>query len=247
MSLGLISYIKPNHNSTICNKTIDAIMKIKDINKFNILFKDKINQDLINILDKYSISWEDQVDDFWAIKMLDLINKNKATHYMLWEEDSLIYDSQLFDKTYKKMVDTDIDFMLTLDKKWIERAKFLYDNNIAIEDKDYYYFNWGTHYAKFCRENSKNKLVNGAYPVTASGVFKKELICNLLNDLISSTYWKKITRGEFTHFHNNPKLPHSFEVYDDFWWPPRGNGNIEYSTIINKMQFGKELGGRMLA
>jgi hypothetical protein len=226
-------------------KTLKATMELSNISFFNLAFKDKLSVDYINVLEENNIMWEDEVDTFWATKILSLMNENKSDYFMLWEEDSYLYDSNLFDITFNKMRELDIDFMLIQDEKWIRRARFLNENGYAIDDDRFYYFNWGTNYAKFCRENSNDKLINGAYPVTISGVYKSHLLYKLIDDILSSAYWEKITGGNFSHYHKNPKLPHSFEVYDDFWWPPRGNGNIEYSTIINKIQFGRELGGRL--
>ena len=134
------------------------------------------------------------------------------------------------------------------DLKWIKRAKHLHSNNIAIEKDNYIYFNWGTKYAQFCRNSSSDPLVNGAYPVTVSGIYSHNLLVNLLDDILNSNYWKDITSGNFSHYHNNPKLPHSFEVYPGFWWKEKNNGygNIEYSAMVSKTQFAEELGERLI-
>ena len=244
--ISLINYIKPTHDFSMFKKNLKATMKVSNISFFNLVFKDKLSVDYINLLEENKIMWEDEVDTFWATKILSLMDENNSDYFMLWEEDNYLYDSTLFDATFDKMSKSDVDFMFIQDEKWIKRAIFLHENGHAIEDDNFFFFNWGTYYAKYCRENSNDNLINGAYPVIVGGVYKKELLYKLLVDVVSSNYWKQITSGEFNHYHNNPKLPHSFEVYDDFWWPPRGNGKIEYSTIISKTQFGKELGERLI-
>ena len=138
--------------------------------------------------------------------------------------------------------------MLTLDKKWIERGKFLLENELAIQENEFLYFNWGTDYAKYCRESSTNSLVNGAYPVTVGSMFTKKLLVSLLNKLFDSRYWKNIISGNFEHYHRNPKLPHSFEVFPGFWWKGinDGYGHVQYTTMVSEIQFGEELGGRLI-
>jgi hypothetical protein len=225
-------------------------MKIKHLDKFCISFKEKLTEDYIVELNKYdNVIWSDGIDEFWATEMQRLLNTYPADYYYIWEEDSYIFDNKSFEETFEEFVkNTEIDFMITQDNKWIERANHLLNNDFALEDDNFIYFNWGTKSAEYCRKSSGNPLVSGAYPVTVSGIFTKELLNNLLDTLLSSEYWKDITKGNFNHFHRNPKLPHSFEVFPGFWWDGinDGYGDVEYTTIISKKLYGEELGDRLV-
>tara|TARA_R110000851_G_scaffold183777_5_gene333157 strand:- start:610 stop:1377 length:768 start_codon:yes stop_codon:yes gene_type:complete len=246
----IVTYIKPNHDFEMFATSLANIQQTKYLNKFCICFVKKLSNKFINELNKYeNIIWKDNVNNYWAIEMKKMIDENNSKYYFIWEEDSHIYDITQFEKTYESLISNDIDFMLTQDKKWISRAEHLLQNNLAIQENEFLYFNWGTNYAKFCRETSDNVLVNGAYPVTVNGIFSKSLLTSLLDMLLESKYWKNITAGNFNHFHQNPKLPHSFEVFPGFWWKGKNNGygnNLEYKTMISTIQFAKELGGRLI-
>ncbi len=246
----IITYIKPTSDIDMFCKTLNCIMKVKYIDKFCISFKEKLNEKYKTELNKYdNIIWNDGIDEYWATEMKRMLDKHPSDYYYIWEEDSYIFDSKSFEETFEEFVkNTEIDFMITQDNKWIERANHLLNNNFAIEDDNFIYFNWGTKSAEYCRKSSDNQLVNGAYPVTVSGIFTKELLNNLLDTLLSSEYWKDITKGNFNHFHRNPKLPHSFEVFPGFWWDGinDGYGDVEYTTIISKTLYGEELGDRLV-
>jgi hypothetical protein len=249
MNFDIVAYIKPNHDFDTFKQSLANIQKSKYINKIYISFVEKLNSKFINELNRYkNIIWKDGVDIFWAKEILSLVNKSNSECIYTWEEDSFIYNIDQFDKTFKNFVINDVDHMLTLDKKWIDRGKFLLNRNLAVQQDEFIYFNWGTYYAKYCRENSNNSTVNGAYPVTVGSMFSKKLLISLLNSLLESTYWTDITNGNFNHFHQNPKLPHSFEVFPGFWWPGKNNGygNISYSTVVSTVQFAQELGGRLI-
>lgn len=249
MNFDIITYIKPNHDFNIFKQSLSNIQNSKYINKIYISFVEKLNNKFINELNQYkNIIWKDQIDNFWADEILSLINKSDSQYIYNWEEDSYVYDIDQFDKTFENFIDKDVDHMLTLDKKWIERGKFLLNQNLAVQENEFLYFNWGTNYAKYCRENSTNPLVNGAYPVTVGSMFTKKLLLHMLNFLVDSNYWKNIIKGNFTHFHQNPHLPHSFEVFPGFWWPEKNNGygDITYSTMVSTIQYAKELGGRLV-
>jgi len=248
MNFDIIAYIKPNHDFDIFKQSLSNIQKSKYINKIYISFVEKLNNTFTNELNQYeNIIWKDAIDNFWASEILLLINKSKSECIYTWEEDSYVYNIDQFDKTFENFINKNVDHMLTLDKKWIERGKFMLSKNLAIQENEFIYFNWGTRYAKYCRENSTNTLVNGAYPVTVGSMFSKKLLLYMLNFLIDSNYWKAIIKGNFNHFHQNPALPHSFEVFPGFWWPGKNNGygDITYSTIVSTIQYGKELGGRL--
>lgn len=245
----IITYIKPNHNFEMFSTSLTNVQKSKHLNKLIISFVEKLPSEYVEELNKYeNITWKDEVNNYWAQEIKEMIYNNPSNYYYLWEEDSHIFDIKGLDNSFQKMIEEDISCLITQDLKWIKRAKHLLDNNLAIKDKDFMFFNWGTHYAKYCRETSNDTLVNGAYPVTISSIFSKELLLSLINDFISSTHWEEITKGNFSHFHNNPKLPHSFEVYPGFWWEGKNNGygNIEYSTMVSTIQFAEELGGRLI-
>jgi len=243
--ISLINYIKPTDDIKMFIKTVNATMKLSNISGFNLLFKNKLSEEYVQILNENGIYWDDEIDGNWADKILWLMKETPSDYYLLWEEDCYLFNHTLFNETFSKMVDTNVDYMFIQDQKWIKRAEFLNDNGYAIEDDNFFFFNWGTYYAKYCRENSNNYLINGAYPVVVGGVYKRELLHNLLITLTSSDYWERIVNGKYNHFHQNPQLPHSFEVCDQFWWPPKGDGDVEYSVIVNKIQFGEELGGRL--
>tara|TARA_Y100000593_G_scaffold90365_2_gene176627 strand:+ start:417 stop:2048 length:1632 start_codon:yes stop_codon:yes gene_type:complete len=246
----IVAYIKPTGDFELFSKCLANIQKTKHLDKFCISFVEKLPDNFIKELNKYkNIIWKEEVDKYWAQEIRDLIEQHPSDYYFMWEEDSNIFDIDQFEKSFKILSTREVDFLLTQDLKWIERAKHLLNNNLAIEEDDFLYFNWGTHYAKYCRESSYDKLINGAYPVTVNGIFSKNLIVNLLDNLLNSTYWKEITSGNFDHFHKNPKLPHSFEVYPGFWWeggPNNGCGEVEYTTMISKTQFAEELGDRLI-
>jgi hypothetical protein len=249
MKFNIVTYIKPNHSFEMFATSLANVQQTKYLNKFCICFVKKIQDEFIDELNKYdNIIWKDNIDNYWADEMKLMIKQNPSEYYFIWEEDSHIYDINQFEKTFKFLSEKNIDFMLTQDLKWIERAKHLLNHKLAIQDNEFLYFNWGTNYAKFCRESSSNTLVNGAYPVTVNGIFSKQLLTLLLDMLLKSNYWKNITAGKFDHFHQNPKLPHSFEVFPGFWWEGKNNGygNIEYSTMVSTIQFAEELGGRLV-
>ena len=245
----IVTYIKPTDDFDMFVSSLANVQKSQYLDKLIISFVEKLSDNFKNELSKYkNIIWKDNVDEYWAEEMKLLIDQNPSDYYFIWEEDSSIFDIKQFDKSIRQLNDKGVDFLLTQDLKWIERAKHLLNNNLAIKENEFLYFNWGTFYAKYCRESSPNKLINGAYPVTVNGIFSKELLLSLLDNLLTSNYWKEITKGNFNHFHNNPKLPHSFEVYPGFWWEGKNNGygNIEYSTMISTIQFAEELGGRLI-
>lgn len=249
MKFNIVTYIKPTDDFEMFAKCLANIQKSIYLNKIFISFVENLSSEFIKELEKYdNIIWKDGVDKYWAVEIKTLIENNPSDYYYTWEEDSYIYNIKQFDKTFKRLVKKEINYMLTLDLKWIERANFLLNNNLAIKEDEFIYFNWGTNYAKYCRENSKNNLVKGAYPVSIGGIFSKNLLTSLLDMLIQSKYWKDITSGNFNHFHNNPKLPHSFEVFPGFWWEGKNNGygNIEYSSMVSTIQYAEELGGRLI-
>lgn len=245
----IITYIKPTNDFGMFAKCLSNIQKSKNINKFCILFKDKLQNSFKEELNKYNnIVWEENIDSFWASKILELISLHPADYYYIWEEDSYIFNIEQFDKSFETLKLREVDCLITQDLKWIKRAEYLLSNNLALEENNFIYFNWGTYYAKYCRDNSKDKLINGAYPVTVSAIFHKELLIGLLNNLVNSNYWEEITRGNFNHYHKNPKLPHSFEVFPGFWWEGKdgGYGNIEYSAMVSKTLYAEELGNRLI-
>ena len=249
MNFDIITYIKPNHDLDVFKQSLSNIQTSKYINKIYISFVEKLNNKFIDELNRYkNIIWQDQIDNFWAEEMISLINASDSKYIYNWEEDSYVYDINQFDRTFESFIDKEVDHMLTLDKKWIERGQFLLNQNLAIQENEFLYFNWGTNYAKYCRENSTNPLINGAYPVTVGSMFTKKLLLSMLKSLIDSNYWKDITKGNFNHFHQNPNLPHSFEVFPGFWWPGKNNGygNITYSTMVSTIQYAKELGDRLV-
>ena len=245
----VVTYIKPTNDFDMFATSLANIQKSQYLDKFCISFVEKLPKNFIKEINKYeNIIWKDNVDNYWAQQMKNMMEQNPSDYYFIWEEDSHIFNIKQFDKSIEKLEEKKVDFLLTQDLKWIERAKHLLNNNLAIKENEFLYFNWGTFYAKYCRETSSNSLVNGAYPVTVNGVFSKKLLISLLNNLLTSKYWEEIIKGNFTHFHNNPKLPHSFEVYPGFWWEGKnkGYGNIEYSTVISTIQFAEELGDRLI-
>ena len=250
MKYNIITYIKPTDDFGMFSTSLANIQKSQYLNTLIISFVEKLSDDFIEELNKYkNIIWKDNVDKYWAQEIKDLLNQNPSDYYYIWEEDSHIFDIKRLDNSFKKMVDNNIECLLTQDLKWIKRAEYLLNNDLAIEDNDFLIFNWGTYYAKYCRENSNDTLINGSYPVTVNGIFTKELLSSLLDNFMSSPHWGEITKGNFSHYHNNPKLPHSFEVYPGFWWeggPNKGCGNVEYITMVSKTQFAKELGGRLI-
>ena len=245
----IVTYIKPNHSFEMFARSLANIQQTKYLDKFCICFVKKLSKEFTNELNKYdNIIWKDNVDNFWATEMKTMIEQNNSKYYFIWEEDSHIYDINQFERSYELLASNDVDFMLTQDLKWIQRAKHLQEHDLAIQQDEFLFFNWGTNYAKFCRESSSDSLVNGAYPVTVNGIFSKKLLVSLLDKLLTSDYWRNITAGHFDHFHRNPKLPHSFEVFPGFWWKGKNDGygdNIEYSTMISTIQFAEELGGRL--
>jgi hypothetical protein len=249
MKFNIITYIKPTDNFNMFVNSLANVQKSQYLNKLIISFVDELSNDFKKELDKYeNITWKDNVDEYWAQEIKLLIEQNPSDYYYLWEEDSHIFNIKEFDNSFKTMVENDIECLITQDLKWIKRAEHLLNNNLAIEKNNFLIFNWGTHYAKYCRESSSNGLVNGAYPVTISSIFTKELLLSLLNNFMSSPHWGEIIKGNFTHYHNNPKLPHSFEVFPGFWWEGKNNGygNIEYSTMVSTIQFAEELGDRLI-
>ena len=184
MKFNIISYIKPTPNFEMFASSLTKIQKSKYLNKIIISFVVKLTDDFVNELNKYNnIIWKDEVDNYWASEMKQLMNKNDAKYFYTWEEDSDIYNIEQFDKSYENMINKNIDYLLTLDTKWIERAQFLENKKIARRDNGFIYFRWGTYTAKFCREHSSIKTINGAYPVSIGGVFKKELLHSLLKQL----------------------------------------------------------------
>jgi hypothetical protein len=248
-NFNIVTYIKPTNDFPMFATSLANIQKSKYLNKFCILFVEKLPKNFKNELNKYTnIIWKDNIDKYWAQEMKSMIDNNPSDYYFIWEEDSHIFDINQFDRSVKELMDKEVDFLLTQDLKWIERANHLLKNNLAIKEKEFLYFNWGTYYAKYCRETSTNPLVNGAYPVTVNGIFSKNLLISLLDKLLTSDYWDEITKGNFTHFHNNPKLPHSFEVFPGFWWKGKNNGygNLEYTTMVSTIQFAEELGDRLI-
>jgi hypothetical protein len=245
----IISYIKPTDDFKMFATSLANVQRSQYLNKLIILFVEKLPSNFINEIKKYkNIIWKDNVDKYWAQEIKLLIEQNPSDYYYLWEEDSYIFNIKEFDNSFKMMVENNIECLITQDLKWIKRAEHLLNNNLAIEKNNFLIFNWGTYYAKFCRESSSNRLVNGAYPVTIPSIFAKELLLSLLNNFMSSPHWEEIIKGNFTHYHNNPKLPHSFEVYPGFWWEGKNNGygNVEYITMVSKIQYAEELGGRLI-
>ena len=244
----VITYIKPTHNLDVFSTCLENAQKSKHLDKFLISFKEKLSVDFIDELNKYdNIVWKDDVDNFWASEMRDLISHNPSDYYYIWEEDSHIFDIEQFDKTYEKFIDTDVDFLFTQDLKWIKRSEHLLNSNLVLDEGDFRFFYWGARYAEHCRKTSTDSLVNGAYPVTVAGIFRAKLIIELLDTFLNSNHWKEITSGNFSHFHNNPKLPHSFEVFPEFWWEEKGGlGNLEYKAMVCKKQYAEELGGRLV-
>ena len=245
----IVTYIKPNHSLDTFSKCMGKIQNSKYLNKCYIHFVNKLDDSFKNILNSFdNVVWKDGVDNNWATEIKNMIySECKSKSVYLWEEDSHVYDVDQFDKTFENFTKKGLDHMLTLDKKWIERGEFLLGKQLAIQDDEFLYFNWGTDYAKYCRENSNNPLVKGAYPVTVGSMFSKRLLISLLNKLFESKYWTDITSGNYSHFHRNPKLPHSFEVFSGFWWEGvnEGNGNVQYTTMVSTHQLGEELGGRL--
>ena len=245
----IVTYIKPNHDFDIFSKSLARIQKSKHLDKIYISFVKELSNEFKNELNRYdNIIWKDGVDEYWASEMKRLIDTSTSSYYYIWEEDSDIYDIEEFDSSYEYLISKGIDFLITQDLKWIKRAEHLLENNLAIKDGKFIYFNWGTQYAKFCRESSPDRLINCAYPVTVNGIFSKNLIVSLLDYLMKSEYWEKITKGDFNHYHRNPKLPHSFEVFPGFWWEGinDGYGNVEYITTVSTKQYGRELGDRLV-
>tara|TARA_Y100000385_G_C12944431_1_gene572668 strand:- start:135 stop:899 length:765 start_codon:yes stop_codon:yes gene_type:complete len=245
----IVTYIKPTDDFNMFAYSLANVQKSQYLDKLIISFVEKLPDNFKNELSKYeNIVWKDNVDEYWAEEMKLLIDQNPSDYYYIWEEDSHIFDIKEFDNSFKAMVENGVECLLTQDLKWIKRAEHLLNNGLAVEKNNYLIFNWGTHYAKHCRESSNDVLINGAYPVTVNGIFSKELLTSLLDNLLTSNYWEEITKGNFNHFHNNPKLPHSFEVYPGFWWEGKNNGygNIEYSTMISTIQFAEELGSRLI-
>lgn len=249
MKFNIVAYIKPTGDFNMFATSLTNIQKSKYLNKLIISFVEKLPDNFINELNKYkNIIWKDNIDEYWAEEIKSLIKQNPIDYYYLWEEDSHIFNINEFDNSFKIMVENNVECLLTQDLKWIKRAKHLLDNNLAIEKNNFIYFNWGTYYAKYCRETSNDNLVKGAYPVTVNGIFSKKLLLSFLDNLLTSNYWEEITKGNFNHFHNNPKLPHSFEVYPGFWWEGKNNGygNVEYLTMVSTVQFAEELGERLI-
>lgn len=250
MKFNIVTYIKPTDDFNMFATSLANIQKSQYLNKLIISFVEKLSDDFIKELNKYkNIIWKDNIDEYWVQEIKTLIDQNPSDYYYIWEEDSHIFDIKRFDKSFKKLTENNVECLITQDLKWIKRAEYLFNNNLAIEDGDFLTFNWGTNYAKYCRESSNDTLVNGSYPVTVSSIFTKKLLLSLLDNFMSSTHWEEITKGNFSHFHNNPKLPHSFETNPGFWWeggPNNGCGNVEYITMVSKTQFAKELGGRLI-
>jgi hypothetical protein len=244
----VITYIKPSHNLDTFTACLQNAQKSKYLDKFFISFKEKISEEFINQLNKYdNVFWKDEVDNFWATEIKKMILENPDEYYYLWEEDSHIFDIAQFDTTYEKFISTDVDFLFTQDLKWIKRSEHLLDANLVLDEGDFRFFYWGARYAEHCRKTSTDSLVNGAYPVTIAGIFRAKLIVELLDTFMNSKHWKEITSGNFTHFHHNPQLPHSFEVFPEFWWEDKGgSGNLEYKAMVCKKQFAEELGERLV-
>ena len=142
----IITYIKPTNDIDMFIKTLRCAMKIKHLDKFCISFKEKLTEDYIVELNKYdNVIWSDGIDEFWATEMQRLLNTYPADYYYIWEEDSYIFDNKSFEETFEEFIsNSELEFMMTQDKKWIERAHHLLKNNFAIEDSNFIYFNWGT-------------------------------------------------------------------------------------------------------
>ena len=246
----IVTYINPAPEEfDMFKKSLDSVMSIKYLDRVCISFVQKLDKKHIKELNKYdNLVWRDGMDYFWAEEMIRLIEENDSEYYFIWEEDTNIFDAEQFEKAFEKMVKNKIEFLLTQDLKWIKRAQYLLENGLAVQKGDYIYFNWGTEYAKYCRKMSDDKLVNGAYPVTVNGVFTKDLLLSLLKNLTSSDYWERITKGNYSHFHHNPRLPHSFEVYPGFWWEGKYDeyGEVAFQTMIGEKQFAEELGERLV-
>ncbi len=253
MKFNIVTYIKPSDTPgdfSMFATSLINVQKSQYLNKLIISFVDELSDNFKKELDKYkNIIWKDNVDEYWAQEIKTLINQNPSDYYYIWEEDSHIFDIKEFDNSFKSMVENSVECLITQDLKWIKRAEHLLNNEFAIDRGNHLIFNWGTYYAKYCRESSNDSLVNGAYPVTVSSIFTKKLLLSLLDNFMSSTHWVEITKGNFSHYHNNPKIPHSFEVYPGFWWeggPNRGCGEVEYITMVSKTQFAEELGERLI-
>ena len=89
----VITYIKPTHNLDVFSICLENAQKSKHLDKFLISFKEKLSVDFIDELNKYdNIVWKDDVDNFWASEMRDLISENPSDYYYIWEEDSHIFD-----------------------------------------------------------------------------------------------------------------------------------------------------------
>ena len=249
--LTAVSYIKPTHDFETFKKCFEPTKDLP-IDNFIINFKDKLKDNYKTYLTSQSrLIWKDDVNEFWIKKILQILdakcakyqNKTLATYIFLWEEDTYIYDSKEFIKTFNLMKDLDIDFMGISDKKWIEREKFLYKNNLAYYLNNCYISNWGSKYAQYCRENSSNPLIKGAYPITLPGIFNIKFLYKILKRVLDSMYWKRITSGVYESIHENPITPHSLEVCPIWWWNKKEYNPIEYSMIVSKNQFGYGIGG----
>jgi len=248
-NFNIVTYIKPTDDFNMFASSLANVQKSQYLDKLIISFVEKLPDNFKNELSKYkNIIWKDNRDKYWAEEIKLLIDQNPSDYYYIWEEDSHIFDIKEFDNSFKSMVENSVECLITQDLKWIKRAEHLLNNKFAIGRGNHLIFNWGTYYAKYCRESSNDSLVNGAYPVTVSSIFTKELLLSLLDNFMSSTHWVEITKGNFSHYHNNPKLPHSFEVFPGFWWKGKNNGygNLEYTTMVSTIQFAEELGDRLI-
>ena len=148
----IVTYIKPNHSFEMFARSLANIQQTKYLDKFCICFVKKLSKEFTDELDKYdNIIWKDNVDNFWATEMKMMIEQNNSKYYFIWEEDSHIYDINQFERSYELLASNDVDFMLTQDLKWIQRAKHLQEHDLAIQQDEFLFFNWGTNYAKFCR------------------------------------------------------------------------------------------------
>ena len=160
MKFNIITYIKPTDNFNMFANSLANVQKSQHLNKLIISFVEKLPNDFINELNKYkNIIWKDNIDKYWAQEIKLLIEQNPSDYYYLWEEDSHIFDIKEFDNSFKTMVQNDVECLITQDLKWIKRAEHLQNNWLAVEKDNYLIFNWGTHYAKYCRETSTNPLV----------------------------------------------------------------------------------------
>lgn len=248
VKFNIVTYIKPNHDVHTFTRNLKKALELKHLDKMYISFKEKLSTDFKEQLVKHdNIIWKDNVDNYWATEMRDIISQNPSKYYYIWEEDSHIFNVSKFDKAYEKLLSTDVDFLFTQDLKWIKRSQHLADANLVLNDNNFTFFYWGSRYAEHCRKTSTDPMVKGAYPVTLAGIFTSSLLIELLDKFLQSSHWKEITSGNFSHFHDNPKLPHSFEVFPEFWWEDKGGpGTLEYKAMICNEQFAEEVGERLV-